>query len=75
MRDGNIRGFEGIDKDGSENPFTFGKVDDSHEDDSKVSEFGLGFKVDSYRVGVGYINGDETFPLSNTFQLTINVEI
>ena len=36
---------------------------------------GLGFKVDSYRVGVGYINGDETFPLSNTFQLTINVEI
>ena len=44
MRDGNERGFEGIDKDGSENPFTFGKVDDSHGDDSKVSEFGLGFK-------------------------------
>jgi len=39
------------------------------------SSAGLDFKYQSYKVGVGYIIGDETFPLSNTFQLTINVEI
>jgi len=39
------------------------------------SSVGLDFKYQSYNIGVGYIIGDETFPLSNTFQLTINVEI
>jgi hypothetical protein len=54
--------------------FNIGYFNDvTHE--LNYSSVGLGFKVDSYRVGVGYINGDETFPLSNTFQLTINVEI
>ena len=44
IHDTNERGFEGIDKDGPENPFTFGKLDHSHEEDSKVSEYGIGFK-------------------------------
>tara|TARA_Y100001963_G_scaffold133520_1_gene193230 strand:- start:493 stop:1365 length:873 start_codon:yes stop_codon:yes gene_type:complete len=39
------------------------------------SSFGLGFGHGSYDVEIGYIVGDEVFPLSNTFQLTINVEI
>jgi len=54
--------------------FNIGYFNDvTHE--LNYSSVGLGFKVDSYRVGVGYINGDETFPLSDTIQLTINVEI
>ena len=43
--------------------------------DLNYSSVGLDFKYQSYKIGVGYIVGDETFPLSNTFQLTINVEI
>ena len=37
--------------------------------------FGMSINYDNYDIGVGYIMGDETFPLSNTLQLTINVNI
>ena len=37
--------------------------------------FGMSIEYDNYDIGVGYIMGDETFPLSNTLQLTINVNI
>tara|TARA_B100001094_G_scaffold313167_1_gene350625 strand:+ start:18380 stop:19246 length:867 start_codon:yes stop_codon:yes gene_type:complete len=43
--------------------------------DLNYSSFGLDFKYESYKIGFGYILGDETFPLSDTIQLTINVEI
>ena len=37
--------------------------------------FGLDLKYDRYLIGVSYIYGDETLPVSNTFRLTINLEI
>ena len=37
--------------------------------------FGMSIEYDNYDIGVGYIMGDETFPLSNTLQLTNNVNI
>ena len=47
--------------------------DDTH--DLSYPSLGLDFKYDRYLIGVGYIYGDEIHPLSNTFQLTINVKI
>ena len=41
----------------------------------KYPSFGMSIEYDNYDIGVGYIMGDETFPLSNTLQLTINVNI
>ena len=38
-------------------------------------EYEMSIEYDNYDIGVGYIMGDETFPLSNTLQLTINVNI
>ena len=37
--------------------------------------FGLDFKYDKYIVGMSYIYGDRTLPLSNTIRLTINLEL
>ena len=37
--------------------------------------FGLDFKYDKYLIGMSYIYGDETLPLSNTIRLTINLEL
>ena len=37
--------------------------------------FGLDFKYDKYIIGMSYIYGDETLPLSNTIRLTINLEL
>jgi len=37
--------------------------------------FGLDFKYDKYIVGMSYIYGDKTLPLSNTIRLTINLEL
>ena len=37
--------------------------------------FGLDLKYDRYFIGMSYIYGDETLPVSNTFRLTINMEI
>jgi hypothetical protein len=36
--------------------------------------FGLDFKYDKYLIGMSYIYGDKTLPLSNTIRLTINLE-
>jgi hypothetical protein len=37
--------------------------------------FGLDFKYDKYIIGMSYIYGDKTLPLSNTIRLTINLEL
>ena len=37
--------------------------------------FGIDFKYDKYIIGMSYIYGDETLPLSNTIRLTINLEL
>jgi hypothetical protein len=37
--------------------------------------FGLDFKYDKYIIGMSYIYGDRTLPLSNTIRLTINLEL
>ena len=37
--------------------------------------FGLDFKYDKYLIGMSYIYGDKTLPLSNTIRLTINLEL
>ena len=37
--------------------------------------FGLDFKYDKYVIGMSYIYGDKTLPLSNTIRLTINLEL
>jgi len=37
--------------------------------------FGVDFKYDKYLVGMSYIYGDKTLPLSNTIRLTINLEL
>jgi len=37
--------------------------------------FGLDLKYDRYFIGMSYIYGDKTLPVSNTFRLTINLEI
>tara|TARA_B100000131_G_scaffold143191_1_gene139310 strand:- start:1030 stop:1839 length:810 start_codon:yes stop_codon:yes gene_type:complete len=37
--------------------------------------FGLDFKYDKYLIGMSYIYGDRTLPLSNTIRLTINLEL
>ena len=37
--------------------------------------FGMDLKYDKYFIGMSYIYGDQTLPVSNTFRLTINLEI
>ena len=37
--------------------------------------FGVDLKYDKYFIGMSYIYGDQTLPVSNTFRLTINLEI
>ena len=37
--------------------------------------FGVDLKYDKYLMGMSYIYGDKTLPLSNTIRLTINMEI
>ena len=55
----------------------FGKagyfVDTMH--DLTYPTFGLDLKYDRYFIGMSYIYGDQTLPVSNTFRLTINLEI
>ena len=55
----------------------FGKagyfVDEMHN--LTYPTFGLDLKYDRYFIGMSYIYGDETLPVSNTFRLTINLEI
>ena len=55
----------------------FGKVgyfiDEMHN--LTYPTFGLDVKYDRYFIGMSYIYGDETLPVSNTFRLTINLEI
>jgi hypothetical protein len=48
-------------------------MDDMHE--LTYPTFGLDFKYDKYIVGMSYIYGDRTLPLSNTIRLTINLEL
>ena len=48
-------------------------IDDMHE--LTYPTFGLDFKYDKYLIGMSYIYGDETLPLSNTIRLTINLEL
>ena len=48
-------------------------MDDMHE--LNYPTFGLDFKYDKYLIGMSYIYGDETLPLSNTIRLTINLEL
>jgi hypothetical protein len=48
-------------------------MDDMHE--LTYPTFGLDFKYDKYIVGMSYIYGDKTLPLSNTIRLTINLEL
>ena len=45
------------------------------EHELNYSSLGLSFIYDRYDIGVGYIIGGDIFPLSNTLQLTINLEI
>jgi len=45
------------------------------EHELNYSSLGLSFMYDKYDIGVGYIIGGDIFPLSNTLQLTINLEI
>ena len=45
------------------------------EHELNYSSLGLSFMYDKYDIGVGYIIGGEIFPLSNTLQLTINLEL
>ena len=55
----------------------FGKagyfIDTMH--DLTYPTFGLDLKYDRYFIGMSYIYGDQTLPVSNTFRLTINLEI
>ena len=55
----------------------FGKigyfVDTMH--DLTYPTFGVDLKYDKYFIGMSYIYGDQTLPVSNTFRLTINLEI
>ena len=48
-------------------------LDTTHE--LTYPTFGLDFKYDKYLIGMSYIYGDETLPLSNTIRLTINLEL
>jgi hypothetical protein len=48
-------------------------LDTTHE--LTYPTFGLDFKYDKYIVGMSYIYGDKTLPLSNTIRLTINLEL
>ena len=48
-------------------------IDNMHE--LTYPTFGLDFKYDKYIVGMSYIYGDKTLPLSNTIRLTINLEL
>jgi len=48
-------------------------IDDMHK--LTYPTFGLDFKYDKYIVGMSYIYGDKTLPLSNTIRLTINLEL
>jgi len=48
-------------------------LDDMHE--LTYPTFGLDFKYDKYIIGMSYIYGDKTLPLSNTIRLTINLEL
>ena len=48
-------------------------IDNTHE--LNYPSFGLDFKYDKYLIGMSYIYGDETLPLSNTIRLTINLEL
>ena len=48
-------------------------VDKMH--DLKYPTFGVDLKYDKYFIGMSYIYGDQTLPVSNTFRLTINLEI
>jgi len=48
-------------------------MDEMHE--LTYPTFGLDFKYDKYIVGMSYIYGDKTLPLSNTIRLTINLEL
>ena len=48
-------------------------VDEMHE--LTYPTFGLDFKYDKYLIGMSYIYGDKTLPLSNTIRLTINLEL
>ena len=48
-------------------------IDDMHE--LTYPTFGLDFKYDKYLIGMSYIYGDKTLPLSNTIRLTINLEL
>jgi len=47
---------------------------DKHHDLSYPT-FGMDLKYDRYFIGFSYIYGDETLPVSNTFRLTINLEL
>ncbi len=47
---------------------------DIHHDLSYPT-FGMDLKYDRYFIGFSYIYGDETLPVSNTFRLTINLEL
>ena len=59
------------------NDMNRGRVGYYNDVDYQVNypSFGMSIEYDNYDIGVGYIMGDETFPLSNTLQLTINVNI
>ena len=48
-------------------------LDTTHE--LTYPTFGLDFKYDRYLIGMSYIYGDKTLPLSNTIRLTINLEL
>ena len=48
-------------------------MDEMHE--LTYPTFGLDLKYDKYIVGMSYIYGDKTLPLSNTIRLTINLEL
>jgi len=48
-------------------------LDTTHE--LTYPTFGLDFKYDKYVIGMSYIYGDRTLPLSNTIRLTINLEL
>ena len=48
-------------------------IDDMHE--LTYPTFGLDLKYDKYVIGMSYIYGDRTLPLSNTIRLTINLEL
>ena len=51
------------------------KKDKSRKNKNWKKEFDNSFMYDKYDIGVGYIIGGEIFPLSNTLQLTINLEL